>query len=220
MRHQLSYASVMARRILLAVTLLVACCQVSSVAAPQVGQPGGRSTPARDQWGAPLVHVSHREGEWKIVGKRNRLTLRESDLSIHVQAGPVAWDMVASQPDDMLVKWQGELFQVRLADAGRTKITPYATGFKTGVKIRLEQFRSTGLASRGLEMDLALSLTVCLEGAAEELVCDVTPIERDATIERLDWPKQLDTQTVDYSVLSHVRGNLLPRDWPRAYHPF
>ena len=32
----------------------------------------------REQWGAPLVDVSHANGQWVITGKKNRVTLNES----------------------------------------------------------------------------------------------------------------------------------------------
>jgi hypothetical protein len=84
----------------------------------------------------------------------------------------------------------------------------------------LEEFRRRGLQSKELELDLALCLTVCLEGKAEELVCDAVAIEREAVVRQLDWPKELDAGDVDYAVLNHVRGNLLPRNWPKEYHPY
>ena len=65
---------------------------------------------------------------------------------------------------------------LRLTDAGKISVAPYDTGYKTGVKIRLEDFRHQGLLNQGRELDLALVLTVCLEGKDEELVCDAAAI--------------------------------------------
>jgi hypothetical protein len=100
---------------------------------------------------------------------------------------------------------------LRLADARKIDISKYDTGYKTGIKIRLEQF------PRG---DLALVLTACLEGKDEDLVCDAVAIERDTTVRQLDWPKEVDTKGANYSALNHVRGNLLPCNWPKEYHPY
>jgi hypothetical protein len=127
--------------------------------------------------------------------------------------------MVASQDSDMIVKSKGEEFPLRLADAGKIDIKPYDTGFKTGVKIRLERFRDLGLLNAGPELDLALCLTVCLEGKEEDPVCEAVAIEHETTVRQLDWPKELDARDVEYTALSNGRGNLLPRDWPQAYDP-
>ncbi len=174
----------------------------------------------REQWGAPPVRVSHKEGIWHIEGQKNRVTLNVSDLTMSVQAGPVIWKMEPSSEKDMLVKSKGEEFYLRLADAGKIDITPYDTGAKTGVKIRLERFCSNGLLNQGLELDLTLCLTVCLEGKDEELVCEAVAIEREASVRHLDWPREMDARGVNYTALSHVRGNLLPGNWPQEYHPY
>ena len=174
----------------------------------------------REQWGAPAVTVLHVRGNWIISGKKHKVILNDSDFSIQVEADQVTWAMAPSAQDDMLVKSKGEEFYLRLADADKIDIAPYDTGYKTGVKIRLEQFRHNGLFNKGLELDLALCLTVCLEGTAEDLVCEVTSIERKSSVRQLDWPKELDASDVDYTVLNHVRGNLLPRNWPEEYHPY
>jgi hypothetical protein len=173
----------------------------------------------REEWGAPLVTVSHEDGMWIVAGKKNKVTLNESDLAMVVQAGSVRWTMVASQDSDMIVKSKGEEFPLRLADAGKIDIKPYDTGFKTGVKIRLERFRDLGLLNAGPELDLALCLTVCLEGKEEDPVCEAVAIEHETTVRQLDWPKELDARDVEYTALSNGRGNLLPRDWPQAYDP-
>ena len=52
----------------------------------------------REQWGAPAVSVSHREDTWIVAGKRNRVTLRASDLTMSVQAGPVSWNKSSASP--------------------------------------------------------------------------------------------------------------------------
>ena len=148
------------------------------------------------------------------------MILDESDLTLRVEAEPVTWRMGPSAEKDMLVQWRDERFHLHLADAEKITIEPYDTGYKTGVKIRLEQFRSTGLSTQGLELDLAMVLTVCLEGEEEELVCDAMAIEREASVRQLDWPQAMDASEVDFTVLPHERGNLLPRDWPQEYGPF
>ena len=183
---------------------------------PLFAQQGELPRLPREQWGAPLVTVSHVGSKWVVAGKTQKVTLDETSLAMSVEAGAITWQMGPSEERDMRVKAGGEEFYLRLADAGKIDITPYDTGAKTGIKIRLERFRR----KEGIESDLALCLTVGLEGKAEDLVCEAVAIERDASVRQLDWPKEIDARGVNYTALSHVRGNLLPGNWPKEYHPY
>jgi hypothetical protein len=60
---------------------------------------------------------------------------------------------------------------------------------------------------------------MCLEGEDEELVSEATVIEHDAIVHELNWPKAIDGRDVDYTVIPSDDGILLPRDWPKPYHP-
>jgi hypothetical protein len=173
----------------------------------------------REQWGAPAVAVSRAAGKWTIAGKKNKVTLDESDLSIKVQTPAAAWGMVPSSSKDVLVRSRGEEFYLRLADAKRISVTPYDTGFATGVKIKLGGWKRAGPKARGEDLDLSLTLTVCLEGREEELVFGASADENETTVRQLDWPTATDARSVDYTVLSNGRGTLLPRDWPKEYFP-
>ncbi len=128
----------------------------------------------REQWGAPAVKVSHEGGKWTISGKTNKVTLKEADLALKVQAGAAEWTMVPSAAKDMLVKSHGKEFYLRLADAKRISIVPYDTGFRTGVKIILGNWKQLRRS-----LDLQLVLTLGLEGKDEELVFDVAANEFD-----------------------------------------
>src|SRR5215813_13503041 len=111
----------------------------------------------REEWGAPAVNVSRAEGKWIIAGKKNKVTLNESDLALSVQAGPAKWTMVPSSAKDMLVRSRGEEFYLRLADARKIDIEPYDTGFKTGIKISLSEWQCGGASqspNNGAELDL------------------------------------------------------------------
>ena len=168
----------------------------------------------REEWGAPAVAVTHAGGKWIIAGKKNKVTLNESDLALRVQAGVAEWSMMPSSAKDMLVKANGEEFYLRLADAKKISIVPYDTGFKTGVKISLSQWQH-----KGATLDLSIYLTICLEGKDEELVFDTSASERDTALRQLDWPTALDASQVDYTILSNGRGTILPRNWPKEYFP-
>jgi hypothetical protein len=168
----------------------------------------------REQRGAPLATVTHTGANWTIAGQKNRVTLNSNDLSLAVQAGAASWKMTRSLADDMLVKSRGQEFNLRLTDAARIHIESYDTGFKTGVKISLDQFRHS------TPLDLRLYLTVALEGSDEDLVFDCAAAEGEAVLRQLDWPKQMDTgDPIDFTVLSNRWGTLLPRNWPKAYNP-
>jgi Family of unknown function (DUF5696) len=173
----------------------------------------------REQWGAPSVSVSRLSGKWTIAGKRNKVTLNESNLSLTVQAGPAEWQMVPSSRQDMLVRFRGKEFYLRLADAQKIEIKPYDTGSKTGVKITLAEWRPSGPLTKGTVLDLRLFLTVCLEGKDEELVFDIAASEHETILRQLDWPTALDARDVDHTLLSNGRGNLLPRSWPKEFYP-
>src|SRR5882724_501464 len=169
----------------------------------------------RAEWGAPLVTVSHDGGQWTVAGQKNTLTLKSADLALRMQAGPVAWQMMPSAPGDLRVKVGAEEFSLRLADAQNIAVAADDSGAKTGVKLTLSQWRHNDTT-----VDLTLYLTLALEGRQEELVFQVAADEsHGAVVRQLDWPAALDARDVDYTVLNHFRGILLPRAWPEAYNP-
>jgi Family of unknown function (DUF5696) len=168
----------------------------------------------RDQWGGMVVTVSQSGDTWSVRAKKNSFTLDARNLALKIQAASTTWTLLPSQVGDMLVRLQKENLSLRLADARKTNIVPYDTGYKTGVKISLSGWQQGGKA-----IDLDLFLTLCFEGEAEELVFDIVANEREATLRQLDWPGALDSGEVDYTLLSNGRGTLLPRTWPKEYYP-
>jgi hypothetical protein len=156
------------------------------------------------------IEVANQNGTWAISGKKQIITFNESNLSIRIKAGPVNWNMAPSGSKDMIVKSNGKEFAIRLADAGKRKVDRYDAGFKTGIMITLEGWKGA---------DCKLYLTLALEGPDEELVFDVAAEEKQTVIRQLNWPTALDGSEVDHTVLSNVRGVLLPRNWPKPYHP-
>src|SRR4051794_34181267 len=128
----------------------------------------------REEWGAVPVVVSHDGNTWTIVGKKNTVLLNATDLRCEIRAGGATWSMVASGANDTIVKHAGASFPLRLADAGKIAIAPYDAGYKSGVKIVLSEFKHDGK-----QLDLALYLTLALEGKDEELAFDVAATESD-----------------------------------------
>jgi hypothetical protein len=175
---------------------------------------GTSQPPPREQWGAPLVSVSQTAGRWRIAGKKHSASLTESNLAIEILAGTSVWNLAASATNDLLVKSGDREYSLRLADAEGVEIKAFDTGFKTGVKLVLSNWRR-----EGANLDLRLYLTVCLEGAEEDLVFDVAAQEHNTAVRQLNWPGALDARAVDYTLLSNGKGNLLPRNWPKQYSP-
>lgn len=174
----------------------------------------------REQWGAPPVAVSQANGKWIIAGRKNKITLNQSDLAMKIEAGGGgSWNLVPSTPKDLLVRSKDKEFYLRLADARKIVVTPYDTGFKTGVKIVLGEWEENGSQKSGARLDLTLTLTVCLEGRDEELVFDVAATENETVVRQLDFPTALDSSAIDYTVLSNGRGTILPRSWNKEYYP-
>lgn len=165
---------------------------------------------SRADWGAMEVTVSNTGGQWLIKGKKQQVVLNPSDLKLSVKAEGEIWSMVPSAFNDMQVKSKGKMQQLRLADAKKKNISYYDTGYKTGIQITLQDWPG---------LDLKLYLTACLEGDNEDLVFDIAAEEHNDVVRELNWPTALDAEKVDCTLLSNVRGVLLPRNWPKAYHP-
>ena len=165
-------------------------------------------------WAAPAsaqgVTVSHAGGLWTLHGQKNIVELNDRDLSMTIHAGPAVWKMVPSSSQDMLVGVGAAPSWLSLAAAGHMQIDPYKTGFKTGVRLILDQFRGA---------DVRVVLTLCLEDSGEELVAEAMVNEGTAAVKELHWPTAIDGRDVDATVLSSDNGTLLPRNWPKPYHP-
>ncbi len=194
------------------VSLMLATC-LAALSQPSAAQPLAKI------YGAPAVTVSHTDGAWTLSGQKNTAVLNESDLSLTVRAQQTNWKMVPASDKDLLVSTGGDEFRLSLLAAREIEIAPYATGFKTGVKITLGGFRSAGIHAPGTPLDLRLYLTICLEGDGEELVFEAMAQEGSTVVRELNWPTAIDGREVDATVLSNDDGVLLPRDWPKSYHP-
>lgn len=164
------------------------------------------------------VAVTHAADTWTAAGRRTKFALDAKTLGLTVESGGVAWKMMPSGPDDVLVGSDGDQFRLRLAD-GAAKITPYSTGYSTGVKIVLDGYRSTGEKKPGVLLPVRFVLTLAIEGQDEELTAGAMAIENGVTVRELNWPKEPDGRQVDFTVIPSDDGTLLPRNWPKRYHP-
>lgn len=184
------------------------------VLAPALGLAQEPARP-RAEWGATAVTVAENDAGWTVAGRRHRVVLDAASLALEVHAGPSTWTLAPSRAGDLIVRAAGRDVPVRLADAREVRVERYDAAFKTGVKLTLAGFRD----AYGGALDASLVLAITLEGEDEELVFDVAAREGRDTIRRLDWPGAVDGRAVDHTVLPHYRGTLLPRDWPKPYHP-
>ena len=165
---------------------------------------------SQDDWGAPQVKVSQDAGQWVIQGLKNRVELDATNLQMSVHTQSRQWRMSPSFAGDLVVEVAGKTCSLRLADAATREISPYQTGFKTGVKIALSGFRQQETA-----IDLNVSLFVCLEGRREELVCELVAVEDKARVLECLWPGAPADGSFDVTVVPFMQGMFLPKDWPQ-----
>jgi hypothetical protein len=188
---------------LLALTLAI-------LAAPR--SPAEPAPSARAERDAPLVDISHEGSVWTLAGRKQTVTLHADTLGVSVQSGDQTWTMVPAKAGGLRLKTGSREFDSKLSDARRIRVAPWDTGARTGVQLTLSDWKEAP--------GLVLYLTLALEGKAEDLVCTAVADEsHGAIVRRLDWPEALDASTVDDTVLSNMRGILLPRHFPKPYNP-
>jgi hypothetical protein len=170
----------------------------------------GSFAPAAQQnnWGSPTVQVHQEGGKWIIKGLKNRIELNPSDLQMTVHTPSQRWSMIPSFSGDLIVENSGTRLSLRLAEAGKKEISSYQTGFKTGIKIDLEDF-----ASKDKKLDVQIQLFICLEGEDEELVCELIAAEKNTTVLECFWPQAVADDCFDYTVVPYMQGMLLAKDW-------
>jgi hypothetical protein len=169
-------------------------------------------TISRTSWGGALVHVSDSNGLWLLSGTKRKVSFNESNFVLNIHADSTDWEMVPSQPNDIIVRKKGNEreYQLSLANAGTKKVEYYDAGYKTGIKITLSNWKG---------FDLTLYLTICLEANTEDLLFTVAAKENQTVIQQLDWPTAMDGNQIDYTVLPSFWGILLPRNWPKPFNP-
>lgn len=156
------------------------------------------------------VQAVEKDGKWIVQGSKNRLQLNSSDLQMTVHTRERTWSMAPSFGGDLIVESGGQRLSLRLADAGKKDISPYRTGFKSGVKVNLADFRR-----EDKKIDLQINLFICLEGLDEDVVCELLTVEKDANILECCWPASMSDASFDATVVPYMQGMLLPKDWAK-----
>lgn len=157
----------------------------------------------------PQVHFETSAGLWRIMGAKHRLELDPTNLACRVATRLASWQLAESGEGDLQARSGGKTLSLRLASAGRKAISPYDTGFQSGLKIELGEFRDG--TNR---LDLSLQLFLCLEGPDEEVVATLIATDGDARVARCDWPAGLAPDSFDTTVVPYMQGMLLPKAWP------
>jgi len=168
------------------------------------------ATVSQDDWGAPKVQVLQEKTRWTVEGSKNRIELKISNLQMTVHTQNCTWSMIPSFSGDLIAEKSGQRLSLRLADAKKRTITPYHTGFKSGLKVTL-----VGFTHKEKEVDLQIALFLCLEGRQEELVCELMTTEKTTTVLECFWPQAVTNECYDVTVIPFMQGMLLPKDWPK-----
>jgi len=156
------------------------------------------------------VQVIKNQGKWIIRGSKNRIQLDPVDLKMIMTTQACTWALRPSEAGDLVVESAGQRASLRLAGAEKKDVSPYDTGSKTGLKITLEDF-----VHQDHRLDLKLTLFVCLEGKAQDLVCELLAEEGTAAVQSCFWPQAVAEESFDNTVVPFMQGMLLPKDWPQ-----
>ncbi len=161
-------------------------------------------------WGNPEVVVRQEGGRWDIAGKRLTVSVDKDTLAIQVKDGAVVWNWEGSSQGDLIVERVGQRIALGLNEAETVTVTPYETGYLTGIKIHLSQYT---YETKSLE--LAITLVIGLQGVEEELICELVAEEAVVSVKDCQWPGPLAANSFDFTVVPFMQGMLLPKEWPR-----
>ncbi|MEW5901291.1 MAG: DUF5696 domain-containing protein, partial [Acidobacteriota bacterium] len=168
------------------------------------------SEKGRADTGAPRIRVCQEAGKWKIQGLERKVELDPATFKMSVGTGNRTWRIGPSFSGDLIVKKAGRTFSLKLAGAAERKLSPYETGFMTGLKIELSGYGETDAA-----LDLAVQLKICLEGNEEDLVCEIIASDGESRVEECVWPAAFAAESFDATVVPFMQGMLLPKNWAR-----
>lgn len=148
-------------------------------------------------------------GVWRVLGAKHRLEFNPTNLAFQVATPATSWRMADSRDGDLQVRLDGKPVSLRLGAAGRKAVSTYDSGFPSGLKIELQEFRrDTNL------LDLSLQLFLCREGSEEEVVAILIASDGGTRVLRCDWPPGLTADSFATTIVPYMPGMLLPKTWP------
>jgi len=173
-----------------------------------------RRDDAPQESGAPAVRVSREGTTWRLEGRRTRVGFDLESLGFTATTEAGTWTTRPSFDGDLTLGDAAgrELGQVRLASAAEKRAAPYRNGFRSGIKVSLEDFPLTDGRTAGARIDLFVGI----DGPDEDLVCRVLARDGDVRVRELLWPASFEPASFDAAVVPFMQGMLLPKDWPKA----
>ncbi len=157
------------------------------------------------------INVSCEGSSWRIEGKRRTVRLDASNFQVEIKAGKTLWPMIPAQSDDLVVDVKGKLTSMSFSAAGFHEVSHYDTGTVGGVLIHLKDFACPEQGA----VDLELRLIIAMEIGTEEILFQAIPMEKNIPIHECRWPKMIEPETVDITVVPNMQGVLIPRNFGR-----
>ena len=170
---------------------------------------GVTQTATRQPKIAAEVTVQEQAGLWRITGQNVNVTIDTARLQVTFQNHSVRWQLAPSDQNDLVLQIGEQRLPASLAAARTKVITPYSTGFSSGVKIELSRFATAQPA------DVTVQLFITLETSRNDVVFQIVPVEKKTIVYACQWPKPFVTESFDHTVVPFMQGMLLPRNWPQ-----
>ncbi|MHC4438325.1 MAG: hypothetical protein ACYS3S_13270, partial [Planctomycetota bacterium] len=162
------------------------------------------------EWGDPNVTVRQDAAQWIIHGERLTVVVDSNSLAMRIKDKDIIWNIEGSTQRDLTIEHDGRNIPLRLRDAKKITIEPYETGFKSGIKIRLNDY-----IHQDKLLKIGLQLNICLQTPNEELVCELAATENSAAVKQCLWPAPFEQASFDFTVVPFMQGMLLPKQWPQ-----
>ncbi len=160
------------------------------------------------EWGNPKIKVKQDATQWIIQGKRLTVVIDSNTLAMQVKDKDISWNIEGSTKGDLTIEHGGRNIPLRLKDAKQIKIESYETGFKSGIKIQLNDY-----AHQDKLLEIRLQLNICLQAPDEDLFCELVAKEDTVAVKQCLWPAPFEQASFDYTVIPFMQGMLLPKKW-------
>jgi len=163
---------------------------------------------AQLEWGNPKVNVKQDASQWIIQGERLTVVIDSNTLAMQVRDKDISWNIEGSTQGDLTIEHDGRNIPLCLKNAKQIKIVPYETGFKSGIKIQLDNY-----VHQDKLLEIRLQLNICLQAPSEDLVCELVAQEDAAAVKQCLWPAPFEQASFDFTVIPFMQGMLLPKKW-------